>query len=165
MKKRISSLRVGLLLMGFVLMLGCTKERKTGMTVEMNTNLGMIEIELDNKSPITVQNFKDYVSSGFYNGTIFHRVIDGFVIQGGGFDKDMNQKQTKAPIQNEASNGVKNKVYSLSMARTNDPHSATTQFFVNLSDNQSLDYVAGSSDGYAVFGNVTKGQEIIQKNC
>ena len=127
--------------------------------ITFKTNYGSFSVELDNeKAPITSKNFLDYVNSGFYNGTIFHRVINGFMIQGGGFNEDMSQKETKAPIENESKNGLKNSAYSIAMARTNDPNSATSQFFINLVDNYFLD----DGDGYCVFGKVTSGQKVVQ---
>ena len=134
--------------------------------VKVETTAGNFVIELDSRNaPKTVRNFVVYVKSGFYDGTIFHRVIPGFVIQGGGFDERMNQKPTRDPIQNEAANGLKNKQYTLSMARTPDPHSATSQFFINLVDNPSLDYRSStpSGYGYAVFGRVVEGTEVIDR--
>ncbi|KOX11122.1 MULTISPECIES: peptidylprolyl isomerase [unclassified Streptomyces] len=133
-------------------------------TVELNTNFGRIVLELnDAEAPKTVENFLSYVRSGHYDGTIFHRVISGFMIQGGGFTPDMAQKPTQAPIQNEADNGLKNNNYTVAMARTNDPHSATAQFFINVSDNAFLNYSAKSPTGwgYAVFGRVTEGQDVV----
>ncbi|MFZ9763759.1 MAG: peptidylprolyl isomerase [Burkholderiaceae bacterium] len=132
--------------------------------VELHTNKGKIVLTLNaEKAPNTVANFLDYVKSGHFDGTIFHRVIKGFMIQGGGFDEDMNQKPTKDPIDNEAANGLKNKAYSIAMARTNDPHSATAQFFINVSDNDFLDFKSpsGSGWGYAVFGEVTDGKDVV----
>jgi cyclophilin family peptidyl-prolyl cis-trans isomerase len=130
----------------------------------IKTTLGNIIVELnEKKAPITVQNFLQYVEEGFYNGTIFHRVIDGFMIQGGGFDKDMNQKQTKDPIKNEADNGLKNEIYTIAMARTSVPDSATSQFFINVGNNNFLDYPGQDGAGYCVFGKVTEGQDIIDK--
>ncbi|MEY3016682.1 MAG: peptidylprolyl isomerase [Burkholderiaceae bacterium] len=132
--------------------------------VELHTNKGKIVLTLNaEKAPNTVANFLDYVKSGHFDGTIFHRVINGFMIQGGGFDEDMNQKPTKDPIDNEAANGLKNKAYSIAMARTNDPHSATAQFFINVSDNDFLDFKSpsGSGWGYAVFGEVTDGKDVV----
>ena len=130
----------------------------------IDTSLGAIVIETySEKAPITVQNFLQYVEEGFYNGTIFHRVIDGFMIQGGGFDKDMNQKQTKDPIKNEADNGLKNEIYTIAMARTSVPDSATSQFFINVGNNNFLDYPGQDGAGYCVFGKVTEGQDIIDK--
>jgi len=132
--------------------------------IKMTTSLGEIMIELyPDEAPITVKNFLDYVESGFFSGTTFHRVIPGFVIQGGGLDKNMRPKQTAAPIINEADNGLKNKVGTLSMARTNDPDSATSQFFINLVDNAFLDFTAKTPQGwgYAVFAKVTSGMEVV----
>ena len=125
---------------------------------------GTIEISLnDAEAPVTVANFLQYVRDGFYDGTIFHRVIPGFMIQGGGFDDKMRQKTTRAPIKNEADNGLKNVRYSVAMARTGDPHSAGAQFFINVADNAFLNFKApsGSGWGYAVFGQVTKGQNVV----
>lgn len=135
-------------------------------SVEMKTTLGTIVIELyEDKAPKTVDNFLQYVKDGFYNGTVFHRVVPGFVVQGGGFDKTENQKPTRAPIPNEAANGVKNGRGTLSMARTMDPNSATSQFFINLSDNAMLDFRDPSPRGigYAVFGKVVSGMEVVDK--
>jgi cyclophilin family peptidyl-prolyl cis-trans isomerase len=125
------------------------------------TSLGTFTVELDAKeAPLTVENFLAYVDSGHFAGTVFHRVIPGFVIQGGGLTADLRAKPTRAPVKNEAGNGVKNRRGTLSMARTNDIHSATSQFFVNLTDNASLDQRPGSF-GYAVFGRVVKGMEVV----
>ena len=131
--------------------------------VLLETTNGQIEIELDPvKAPISTKNFLEYVDSGFYNNTIFHRVIPGFMAQGGGFTQQMQQKDTKAPIKNEASNGLHNVRGTLSMARTSDPNSATSQFFINHADNAFLDN--GSRDfGYAVFGKVTRGMEVVDR--
>ena len=135
-----------------------------GPTVEMQTNLGRIVIELDEaKAPATVKNFVAYVNEGFYNGTVFHRVIPNFMIQGGGFTPDMAQKPTKAPVQNEAKNGLKNARGTIAMARTQDPHSATAQFFINHIDNMMLDYPSRDGWGYAVFGKVTEGMDVVDK--
>ena len=132
--------------------------------VEMKTNMGTVVIELyPEKAPKSVDNFLQYVKDGFFNGTIFHRVIDGFMIQGGGFDRDMKQKPTRAPIENEAKNGLKNEVGTLAMARTPAPHSATAQFFINLVDNSGLDYPSRDGWGYAVFGKVAQGYDVVQK--
>ncbi len=132
--------------------------------VEMKTSQGAIVIELyADKAPKSVANFLQYAKDGFYNGTVFHRVIDGFMIQGGGFTPDMKQKEARAAIENEAKNGLKNSVGTLAMARTGDPHSATAQFFVNLVDNLALDYPSRDGWGYAVFGKVTQGIDIVQK--
>jgi len=126
--------------------------------VLLETTNGQIEIELDAvKAPISTKNFVDYVNSGFYNNTIFHRVIPGFMVQGGGFTQQMQQKDTKAPIKNESKNGLHNVRGTLSMARTSNPNSATSQFFINVKDNDFLD----TGDGYAVFGKVVKGMEVV----
>ncbi len=131
--------------------------------VIFSTSQGDITIELfSEEAPVTVKNFLDYVDAKFYDGTIFHRVIPGFMIQGGGFTDDMNQKPTRAPIENEADNGVKNARGTLSMARTSDIHSATSQFFINLKDNAFLDH--GTRDfGYAVFGRVSEGMDVVDR--
>ena len=133
-------------------------------TVILNTNHGPITIELDDEhAPKTVENFLSYANEGFYNNTVFHRVINGFMIQGGGFEPDMQQKHSDAAIQNEANNGLKNKKYTLAMARTQAPHSATAQFFINTADNEFLNHTAPSLQGwgYAVFGHVVSGTEIV----
>lgn len=131
--------------------------------VLMHTNFGDIKIELfDANAPKTVANFEQYVKDGFYTDVIFHRVIPGFVIQGGGFDKDYKRKETRAPIANESDNELKNSRGTLSMARTNDPNSATSQFFINLSDNAPLDYRNGNW-GYAVFAKVVEGMDVVDK--
>jgi len=158
-------------LVGALALSGCDKIKswKEGFmgsaaaVVEMQTNKGRIVIELDPaKAPKTVANFLGYVEAGFYNGTIFHRVIDGFMIQGGGFDEQMVQKPTKEPIQNEAANGLSNKPMTIAMARTQDPNSATAQFFINLVDNARLDYVSPQNQGYAVFGKVIEGEDVVR---
>jgi peptidyl-prolyl cis-trans isomerase B (cyclophilin B) len=134
--------------------------------VEMTTSLGTVRIELDDvKAPLSVENFLAYVRSGHYDGTVFHRVIKGFMIQGGGFDKSMQQKPTLAAIQNEASNGLKNDKYTLAMARTNAPHSATAQFFINATDNEFLNFKSETPQGwgYAVFGRVVDGREVVDQ--
>ena len=134
------------------------------MSVVLSTNHGQITIELDaGKAPKTVENFLSYVQSGHYDGTIFHRVIDGFMIQGGGFKPGMKEKQTGEPIENEATNGLANERYTIAMARTNDPHSATAQFFINVKDNDFLDYAGPAHWGYCVFGRVTEGTEVVDK--
>lgn len=131
--------------------------------MQIKTNLGNIKIELyDDKAPVTVKNFKSYVNSQFYNGTIFHRVIPGFMIQGGGFDSNMKEKATQPSIVNEASNGLKNSRGTLAMARTNDPNSASSQFFINVANNDFLNKAVGNP-GYAVFGKVTEGLDIVDK--
>ena len=133
------------------------------MKVKLTTSMGPIVIELDKaKAPVSVDNFVKYVESGHYNGTIFHRVIDGFMIQGGGFGKDMRQKPTQPPIKNEGGNGLKNDAYTLAMARTNVPDSATAQFFINVNNNASLN-ASGGNAGYAVFGKVVEGKETVDK--
>ncbi len=136
------------------------------MKVNFETNLGNITIELDKKkAPKTVNNFVKYIQEGHYDKTIFHRVINGFMIQGGGFEKNMKEKATTAPIENEADNGLKNKAYTLAMARTSDPHSASAQFFINLVDNDFLDHSSKTMSGwgYAVFGKVIKGIEVVDE--
>ncbi len=136
------------------------------MKVALNTNKGRIVLELNaEKAPKTVANFVDYVQSGHYNGTIFHRVIDGFMIQGGGFDAQMKQKSTKAPIENEADNGLKNDIGSIAMARTNDPHSASAQFFINVGNNGFLNHTSKNPQGwgYAVFGKVVEGMDVVNE--
>ena len=134
--------------------------------VLMQTNLGEITLELNpDKAPETVRNFLAYVDAGHYDGTVFHRVIDGFMIQGGGFDLALTQKATRKPIRNEAANGLKNATYTLAMARTGEPHSATAQFFINVADNAFLDFRQATPDGYGycVFGRVVKGQEVVMQ--
>lgn len=134
--------------------------------VKLHTNFGEITIELNaEKTPATVANFLNYVDKGFYDGTIFHRVINGFMIQGGGFDANMNQKSTDAEIKNEADNGLSNDRYTISMARTSAPHSATSQFFINVADNDFLNFTApaGNGWGYCVFGKVTSGMDVVDK--
>lgn len=134
--------------------------------ITLHTNYGDIVIELDfEKAPKTAANFKQYVEDGFYNGTIFHRVIDGFMVQGGGFTEDFQQKETREMIQNEADNGLQNLTGTLAMARTNDPHSATAQFFINVKDNSFLNHSGKNSSGwgYCVFGKVTDGMDVVNK--
>ncbi|AKD37848.1 peptidyl-prolyl cis-trans isomerase B [Pasteurella multocida subsp. multocida OH4807] len=140
--------------------------------ITLHTNLGDIKIELNHeKAPITAENFLNYCQSGFYNNTIFHRVIDGFMIQGGGMEAGMREKNTRAPIQNEANNGLSNKRGTIAMARTSDPHSATAQFFINVADNTFLDHRSKElfgkkvvqEWGYAVFGEVVEGMEVVDK--
>jgi peptidyl-prolyl cis-trans isomerase A (cyclophilin A) len=133
-----------------------------GPKVEFKTTMGNFVVELDDvKAPKTTANFLNYVKSGFYNGTIFHRVIDGFMIQGGGFTADLNQKPTDAPVASEAQNGLKNNRYTIAMARTSDPDSATSQFFINVNDNAALDYPNAMGNGYTVFGKVISGTQTI----
>ena len=134
--------------------------------VKIETSMGDIVVELNPaKAPKTVSNFLYYVKSGFYNNTIFHRVINGFMIQGGGFEKGMKQKPTNAPIENEAANGLKNNKYTIAMARTQDPHSATAQFFINVANNDFLNHTAPTPQGwgYAVFGKVVAGQDVVDQ--
>ena len=134
--------------------------------VELDTNMGAIVIELnEEKAPKTVENFLNYVKSGQYDGTIFHRIIDGFMIQGGGMDAEMNEKPTNAPVENEADNGLKNDKGTIAMARTQDPHSATSQFFLNVKDNDFLNHTGKNMQGwgYTVFGKVTSGMDVIEK--
>lgn len=134
--------------------------------VELDTNMGAIVIELnEKKAPKTVENFLNYVKSGHYDGTIFHRIIDGFMIQGGGMDAEMNEKATNAPVENEADNGLKNDKGTIAMARTQDPHSATSQFFINVKDNDFLNHSGKNMQGwgYTVFGKVTSGMDVIDK--
>lgn len=132
--------------------------------VLLKTSMGDIVLELDaEKAPKSVENFLKYVKNGHYKGTIFHRVIDGFMIQGGGFDKNMSQKPTAAPIKNEGDNGLKNLAYTVAMARTGNPDSATAQFFINVRDNAMLDFPGRDGHGYAVFGKVISGREVVDK--
>lgn len=134
--------------------------------VEMRTNFGTIVLELyPDKAPKTVENFLEYVADGFYKNTIFHRVIAGFMIQGGGFDQAFNQKPARPPIRNEAANELKNEIGTIAMARTSDPHSASAQFFINVANNKFLDFKAPSQNGYgyAVFGKVISGMEVVNK--
>ena len=153
----------------FVPVTGCSQEDHAigaGMvTIHMETTMGPITLELDGeKAPGTVENFVEYAKSGFYDGTIFHRVIPGFMIQGGGFTEEMKQKATGNPIENEANNGLKNATGTIAMARTSDPHSATAQFFINVKDNTFLNHSAPTTQGwgYCVFGKVTDGIDVVQ---
>ena len=133
--------------------------------IKLNTNMGVISIELDfDKAPNTAANFQQYVEDGFYDGKIFHRIIDGFMVQGGGFDADMNESETRASIENEADNGLKNTTGTLAMARTNDPHSASSQFFINVADNGFLNHSGKNAQGwgYAVFATVVDGMDIVE---
>ena len=134
------------------------------MKVRLTTSMGPIVIELDSaNAPVSADNFLKYVDAGHYDGTIFHRVIDGFMVQGGGFTKDMKQKPVGAPIKNEGANGLKNDNYTVAMARTNVRDSATSQFFINVKDNDFLDYAGESNPGYAVFGKVVEGKDVVDK--
>lgn len=134
--------------------------------IRFTTNKGVIDIELDHEhAPKSSANFEQYVRDGFYDGTIFHRVIKGFMIQGGGFERGMKEKAPRAPIENEAANGLKNNKYTIAMARTSDPHSASSQFFINVADNDFLNHTAPNPQGwgYAVFGKVTAGQNVVDE--
>jgi peptidyl-prolyl cis-trans isomerase B (cyclophilin B) len=134
--------------------------------IRMKTSLGTIDIELDHdKAPKTAANFEQYVKDGFYDGTVFHRVIKGFMIQGGGFEPDMSQKETRATIENEANNGLKNDIGTIAMARTPDPHSATAQFFINVANNDFLNFTAPTANGwgYCVFGKVVNGMDVVDQ--
>ncbi len=134
--------------------------------IKLHTNFGVIALELDaEKAPESAKNFLAYAEAGHYDNTIFHRVIDGFMIQGGGFEPGMKQKPCKAPIKNEADNGLKNNAYTIAMARTSDPHSATAQFFINVADNEFLNFKApnGNGWGYCVFGKVVEGTDVVDK--
>ena len=157
----------GLLTLALIFIAGnMARAERSHPLVKLETSMGDITLELyPDKAPATVANFLQYVKDGFYNGTIFHRVIHGFMIQGGGFDAKMNQKPTRAPIKNEADNGLKNEPYTVAMARTDDPNSATAQFFINVADNQFLNHTAKTPQGwgYAVFGKVVKGQDVVDK--
>ncbi len=139
-------------------------QAKENPVVEMKTSKGDIKIELyADKAPVTVENFLSYAKDGHYNGTVFHRVIDGFMIQGGGYDSDLKEKSTKAPIKNEATNGLKNDKGTIAMARTSDPHSASAQFFINVKDNDFLNHRdTGQGYGYAVFGKVVGGMDVVE---
>ena len=134
--------------------------------VKLHTNHGIITLELDSeRAPATVANFLQYVKDGHFSNTLFHRVIDGFMIQGGGFDSGMRQKPTRPPVKNEADNRLKNAAYTVAMARTSDPHSATAQFFINVADNEFLNYTASTPEGwgYCVFGRVVEGSDVVDK--
>lgn len=158
----------------FTILIGCSMQSSYSSTqhihstkgnktmVKLHTSKGVITLQLDaEKAPVTVKNFLEYVNSGFYNGTIFHRVIGNFMIQGGGFEPGMIQKKTNAPIKNEAANGLKNDKYTVAMARTGDPNSATAQFFINVKDNDFLNYPGQDGWGYCVFGKVVEGKEVV----
>lgn len=159
------------LLLCFAMQPGYASSNKNSLTqgkqkmVKLHTNHGTITLQLDaEKAPLTVKNFLDYVNSGFYENTIFHRVIGSFMIQGGGFEPGMNQKKVNAPIKNEAANGLKNDKYTIAMARTGDPHSATAQFFINTGDDNSfLNYPGQDGWGYCVFGKVVEGMEVVDE--
>ncbi len=155
------------LTMGLILGAGSNaRAERSNPLVKLETSMGDITLELyPDKAPATVANFLEYVKAGFYNGTIFHRVINGFMIQGGGLDAQMNKKPTRAPIKNEADNGLTNDAYTVAMARTNIPDSATAQFFINVANNTFLNHTAKTPQGwgYAVFGKVVKGREVVDK--
>lgn len=160
------TLRVLLLACLLVCFAGVLAASAAPVAVNMETSMGTIVLRLDSeKAPNTVENFVKYVKAGFYDGTIFHRVISGFMIQGGGFTADMTQKPTNDPIQNEANNGLTNAKYTIAMARTSDPHSAMAQFFINTGDNVFLNHKAQTTQGwgYAVFGKVIRGQDVVDK--
>jgi peptidyl-prolyl cis-trans isomerase B (cyclophilin B) len=134
--------------------------------VMLQTSMGEVVIELETqKAPLTTENFLQYVRDGFYDNTVFHRVINGFMVQGGGFEPGMKQKSTRAMIENEAANGLKNDAYTVAMARTSDPHSATAQFFINVANNNFLNFRAANADGfgYCVFGKIVEGREVVDK--
>jgi cyclophilin family peptidyl-prolyl cis-trans isomerase len=152
------------LIFALALSLGIALSAHANPRVEMKTSLGNLTIELyPEQAPKSVENFLQYAKDDFFASTIFHRVIDGFMIQGGGFTSDMKQKPTRAPIANEAKNGLRNEPGTLAMARTSDPHSATAQFFINLKPNTFLDYPSRDGWGYAVFGKVTEGMDVVEK--
>ena len=164
MKQLLSSISSIVIFIGLISLTGCS-ENKEIKVITFETTLGPIVIELfEEEAPITSKNFLEYAESGFFNGTLFHRVIPGFVIQGGGMESGMVDKRGKDPIQNEANNGVKNLKSTLSMARTNEPHSASSQFFINLVNNSSLDHTEETIQGwgYAVFGEVVDGFETVE---
>ena len=157
----------GLTMLVLIMVIGTSaRAERSNPLVRLETSLGEIILELyPDKAPATVANFLQYVREGFYDGTIFHRVINGFMIQGGGSDANLNQKPTRAPIQNEADNGLTNQPYTVAMARTSDPHSATSQFFINVADNKVLNHTAKTPKGwgYAVFGQVVQGREVVDQ--
>ena len=164
MKQLLSSISSIIILIGLLWLTGCSQDKEIKV-ITFETTLGPIVIELfEEEAPITSKNFLEYAESGFFNGTLFHRVIPGFVIQGGGMESGMIDKRGKAPIQNEGNNGVKNLKWTLSMARTNEPHSASSQFFINLVNNSSLDHTEETMQGwgYAGFGEVVEGFETVE---
>ena len=164
MKQLLSSIGSIIILIGLLWLTGCSQDKEIKV-ITFETTLGPIVIELfEEEAPITSKNFLEYSESGFFNGTLFHRVIPGFVIQGGGMESGMVDKRGKDPIQNEANNGLKNLKWTLSMARTNEPHSASSQFFINLVNNSSLDHTEETIQGwgYAVFGEVVEGFETVE---
>ena len=164
MKQLLSSIGSIIIFIGLLWLTGCSQDKEIKV-ITFETTLGPIVIELfEEEAPITSKNFLEYAESGFFNGTLFHRVIPGFVIQGGGMESGMVDKRGKDPIQNEANNGLKNLKWTLSMARTNEPHSASSQFFINLVNNSSLDHTEETMQGwgYAVFGEVVEGFETVE---
>ena len=159
-----SFLRRSLIIFGSVVLLHGTVSAQNAPRVKLSTSLGDIVLELaPDKAPKTVENFLQYVNDKFFDGTVFHRVIDGFMIQGGGFTTDMQQKPTRAPIVLEANNGLKNEAGTIAMARTNNPQSATAQFFINVADNRMLNAPSPDGYGYAVFGKVVGGMDVVTK--
>ena len=164
MKRYLVGLAAAAALLTLTVGLACAQNKKGNPVVVLETSKGIIEVELNEaKAPISSKNFLDYVDSHFFDGLIFHRVIDNFMIQGGGFTEKMAQKPVQAPIKNESTNGLKNDNYTVAMARTNNPDSATSQFFINVKDNDFLNYVDDMRPGYAVFGRVTEGMETVNK--
>ena len=160
----IRSLLVRWLFIGLISSMSCLAFADNLPRVSMKTNMGEMVIELNpEKAPISVKNFLEYAREGFYNGTIFHRIIFGFMIQGGGFDEKFQEKPTRDPIKIESKNGLKNKKYTIAMARTSDPDSATAQFFINAEDNRFLDWPGRDGWGYAVFGKLISGTEVVEK--
>jgi peptidyl-prolyl cis-trans isomerase B (cyclophilin B) len=165
-RARIWARKTALVLAAITLLPGFTLANQINPMIILTTNKGDITIEMyANEAPVTVQNFLGYVESGFFDGLIFHRVINGFMIQGGGFTPEMQQKSTGDPIQNEADNGLKNETGTIAMARTGDPHSATAQFFINLENNDFLNHTAKNPQGwgYTVFGKVTEGMDVVKQ--
>jgi len=164
LKRILSVCALSFFLFSGIVMAAAADHPAKNPVVLMETSMGNVKIQLDpQKAPISVQNFLDYVKSGFYNGTIFHRVIPGFMVQGGGFTADMKQKATKSPIKNEGGNGLKNDRGTIAMARTENPNSATAQFFINFANNESLNRPSPDGFGYAVFGKVTEGMNVVDK--
>lgn len=164
MLKRLSRFWPALLLLAGFNLQAAPDQGAEPVTVRMQTTMGDIVLELDaEKAPVTVENFLEYARAGFYDGTIFHRVIPNFMVQGGGFEPGMNQKQTRPPIKNEADNGLKNDEGAIAMARTPDPHSASAQFFINVKDNDFLNFTSPTPQGwgYCVFGRVTEGMDVV----
>ena len=164
LKKIISLTTLSIFLFSGIVMATAADHPAKNPAILMETSMGNVKIQLDSqKAPISVKNFLDYVKSGFYNGTIFHRVMPGFMVQGGGFTAEMKQKATKAPIRNEGGNGLKNDRGTIAMARTGNPDSATAQFFINVANNDNLNRPSPDGFGYAVFGKVTEGMSVVDK--